>query len=49
MEWKTTWSYLLIDYNSSIGTIENLTQRTVFRNNLSGEKIRIRFSNLFFR
>ncbi|MFO7161071.1 MAG: hypothetical protein DIU81_006220, partial [[Clostridium] cellulosi] len=47
MEWKTTWSYLLIDYNSSIGTIENLTQRTVFRNNLSGEKIRIRFSNLF--
>lgn len=47
MEWKTTWSYLLIDYNTNIGTIENITQRTFFRNNLSGEKARIRFSNLF--
>lgn len=47
MEWKTAWSYLLVDYNTNIGFAENLTQRTVLRNNLSGEKVRIRFSNLF--
>ncbi len=43
MEWKTSWSYLPVDYETSIGTIENITQRTVFWNNLSGKKVRILF------
>ena len=38
MEWKTSWSYLPVDYETSIGTIENITQRTVFWNNLSEKK-----------
>ncbi|MGB4661380.1 MAG: GDSL-type esterase/lipase family protein [Mobilitalea sp.] len=46
MEWKAAWSYLPINYNSTIGTIENITQRTRFTNNLNGSKIKIKFSNL---
>jgi len=47
MNWKTAWSYLPINYHVTIGTVENMTQRTFFRNNLNGEKIRIMFSNLY--
>lgn len=47
MEWKTSWSYLPVHYHTSIGMIENVTQRTVFWNNLRGERIRIRFSNRY--
>lgn len=47
MRWKTAWSYLPVNYNTSIGTVENITQRTVFRNNLSGTKVKIKFSNIF--
>lgn len=47
MEWKTAWSYLPSNYNTSIGTICNLTQRTFFRNNLKGTKIKIKLSNLY--
>ena len=47
MEWKTSWSYLPVDYETSIGTIENITQRTVFWNNLSGKKSEDSFSNRF--
>lgn len=47
MEWKTTWSYLPINYNTVIGTVENITQRTFIRNNLTGNRIKIKFSNLY--
>lgn len=47
MDWKTAWSYLPTNYNTCIGTIENTTQRTCFRNNLSGTKVRVRFSNRY--
>lgn len=47
MEWKTTWSYLPINYNTTIGTVEKITQRTYIQNNLSGKKIKIKFSNLY--
>ncbi len=47
MDWKTAWSYLPVNYNTCIGTVSNLTQRTWFKNNLNGSKIKIRFSNLF--
>lgn len=47
MEWKMAWSYLPVNHNTSIGTIENTTLRGFFKNNLQGNKIRIRFSNLY--
>ena len=47
MQWKTAWSYLPINYDVTIGTIENITQRTFFRNNLNGEHVRVKFSNLY--
>jgi lysophospholipase L1-like esterase len=47
MEWKSVWSYLPVNYNTNIGTISNITQRTLFENNLSGTKIKVKFSNLF--
>lgn len=47
MKWNTTWSYLPINYNTTIGTVENITQRTFFWNNLDGTKVRVRFSNRY--
>lgn len=47
MEWKNSWSYLPINYGCSLGKVGNITQRTFFRNNLSGEKVRLKFSNLY--
>lgn len=47
MKWKATWKYLPVNYNTDIGVIENLTQRTVFRNNLNGEKLKLKFSNKY--
>lgn len=47
MEWKTAWSYLPINYNTTIGTVENIMQRTYIRNNLYGNKVKIKFSNVF--
>lgn len=47
MEWKKTWSYLPVNHSTCISTISNLTLRGFFMNNLDGEKIRIRFSNLY--
>ena len=47
MEWKATWKYMQINYNTDIGIVENITQRTVFRNNLNGEKIKLKFSNRY--
>lgn len=47
MTWKTAFGYLPVNYNTVIGTVENLTQRTCFRNSLKGNKIRLRFSNKY--
>lgn len=47
MEWKAAWRYRQIDYGTVIGTIENITQRTILKNNLNGEQIRIQFSNRY--
>lgn len=47
MKWNTAWSYLPIDYGTTIGTIENITQRTYIWNNISGEKVKLRFSNRY--
>lgn len=47
LDWKTAWSYLPVNYNTCIATFCNTTQRTFFRNNLNGTKIKIKFSNLY--
>lgn len=47
MEWKKTWSYLPIPYNTTIGTLENITQRTYIKNNLSGNRVKVCFSNCY--
>lgn len=47
MEWKMSWSYLQVNHNTCIATIKNTTLRGFFKNNLNGNKIRIRFSNLY--
>lgn len=47
MSWYTSWSYLPINYNTTIGTVENITQRTFFRNNLNGTRVKIKFSNRY--
>jgi len=45
MLWKMAWSYQPINHNTCIGTITNTTLRGFFKNNLNGNKLRIRFSN----
>lgn len=46
-KWVSSWRYVPIDYNQTVGTFENITQRSVFRNNLDGEKARLTFNNLY--
>lgn len=46
-KWLPTWHYVPIDYHQEIGAFENITQKCLFTNNLFGEKLRIRFSNLY--
>ena len=47
MGWNTAWSYLPINYNTKLGTIENITQRTILWNNVNGRKGRLKFSNRY--
>lgn len=47
MEWKIAWGYVPIHYNTTIGTVENITQRTFITNNLTGNKVKVKFSNLY--
>jgi len=46
-EWKTAWRYLPINFDTTIGVMENVTQRVFYMNNITGSKVRIRFSNLY--
>lgn len=46
-KWVPSWRYVPIDYNQQIGEFENITQKSVFTNNLSGQKIRVRLNNLY--
>ncbi|MDD5936442.1 MAG: GDSL-type esterase/lipase family protein [Clostridiales bacterium] len=47
MFWNTSWSYLPVNYGTNIGTIENMTQRSILWNNVSGNKVKVRFSNRY--
>lgn len=47
MEWKTSWGYEPIDYGKTIGRIEETACRMYAKNNLSGNRVRVRFSNRY--
>lgn len=46
-KWIPSWRYVPIDYNQEVGVFENITQRSVFLNNLAGDRVRVRFNNLY--
>lgn len=47
MKWTAAWKYLPVNYGTNIGSVENILQKTCFRNNLRGEKIRLKFTNRY--
>lgn len=46
-KWVPSWRYVPIDYNQQVGVFENITQKSIFTNNLSGERLRFRLNNLY--
>lgn len=46
-KWIPAWRAVPIDYHQGIGRIEDLTQKACFRNNLSGERVRLRLTNRY--
>lgn len=46
-KWVPSWSYVSIDYNQEAVIFENITHKSVFRNNLGGSKLRMKFTNLY--
>lgn len=49
MKWKTAWSYLPLDFGTKIGTLKDTVQKTTFWNNISGDRVRVTFSNRYGR
>lgn len=47
MKWVSSFKYLRINYVEDIASIENADQKVVFYNNISGSKVRVRFSNKY--
>ncbi len=45
-KWIPSWRYVPIDYGQEVGVFENITQKCVFSNNLSGQGLRFRLNNL---
>lgn len=46
-KWIPSWRYVPINYNQELAVLEDVTQTCVFSNNIGGEKIRLRFNNLY--
>ena len=34
-KWIPSWRYVPIDFNQELGVLENITQKSVFRNNIA--------------
>ncbi|MCC8065735.1 MAG: GDSL-type esterase/lipase family protein [Clostridiales bacterium] len=47
MKWASMISYLPIDYSATLAKLSDFTQRVTFVSNLTGDRIRIRFSNKY--
>ena len=46
-KWIPAWHYVPLDYNQEVAVFEDITQRSLFTNNLRGDRLRLRFSNLY--
>lgn len=46
-KWIPSWRYVPINYNQELAILEDVTQTCTFSNNIGGEKIRLRFNNLY--
>lgn len=46
-KWIPSWRALPINYNHEIAVFGQTTQRSCFRNNLSGDRVRLRLCNLY--
>ena len=46
-KWIPAWRYVPIDFHQELGVLENITQKSVFRNNIGGTQLRVRFNNLY--
>lgn len=46
-KWIPSWRYVPINYNQELAVLEDVTQTCIFSNNIGGEKIRLRFNNLY--
>lgn len=49
MKWVSAFSYLPVNYGVQLAEAEDQTQQLIFDNNLSGGRVRVRFSNKFSR
>lgn len=47
MKWASAFKYLPVNYDDRVATVQNLTQRVSFDNNLNGDRIRLRLSNRY--
>lgn len=47
MKWQSSFSYLPINYRSTLAVVKDLQQDVTFFNNLNGNALRIRFSNKY--
>ncbi|MCR5669463.1 MAG: hypothetical protein K6G10_00510 [Butyrivibrio sp.] len=47
MKWISSFKYMRLCYNESVIRIKDTTQRVFFDNNVSGERVRIRFTNRY--
>ena len=47
MKWASAFKYLPVNYDDRVATVQNLTQRVSFDNNLNGNRIRLRLSNRY--
>ena len=47
MKWASTFKYIRINYGEKIAKLKDTTQRVTFTNNISGNKVKVRFSNKY--
>ena len=46
-KWTLTWGFTPIDFNTNKGTLEDHTVQTVIQNNLNGDKVKLKFFNVY--
>ncbi len=46
-KWTLTWGFTPIDFNTEKGTLQDHTVQTVILNNLNGDCLKVKFSNLY--